>query len=74
MGAHCQRGFDIPQDLELAKDYYRKSADGGCPNAQAALGIILIAEANYTQGIELLEKAVQMVIIITILYYSFIIT
>jgi TPR repeat protein len=46
----------------LAKDYYRKSADGGFPDAQAALGSRLIAEANYTKGIEWLEKAVQKVI------------
>ncbi|KAL0140525.1 hypothetical protein V8B55DRAFT_1508043 [Mucor lusitanicus] len=60
IGVHYERGFDIAQDLEKAKDYYGKSADRGFPDAQAALGSRLIAEANYAQGIEWLEKAVQM--------------
>ncbi|KAG1088916.1 hypothetical protein G6F42_020131 [Rhizopus arrhizus] len=60
IGVHYERGFDITQDLEKAKDYYGKSADRGFPDAQAALGSRLIAEANYAQGIEWLEKAVQM--------------
>ncbi|KAI8639391.1 hypothetical protein BD408DRAFT_272249 [Parasitella parasitica] len=60
IGVHYERGFDIAQDLEKAKDYYGKSADGGFPDAQAALGSRLIAEAKYAQGIEWLEKAVQM--------------
>lgn len=45
----------------MAKDYYRKSADQGFPDAQAALGSRLVSESNYAQGIEWLEKAVQMV-------------
>lgn len=61
IGVHYERGFDIAQDLEKAKYYYGKSADGGFPDAQAALGSRLIADANYAQGIEWLEKAVQMV-------------
>ncbi|CAO3645736.1 unnamed protein product [Mucor fragilis] len=60
IGVHYERGFDIAQDLEKAKDYYGKSADRGFPDAQAALGSRLIAEASYAQGIEWLEKAVQM--------------
>lgn len=62
IGVHYERGFDITQDLEKAKDYYGKSADKGFPDAQAALGSRLIAEASYAQGIEWLEKAVQMVV------------
>lgn len=61
IGVHYERGFDIAQDLEMAKDYYRKSADGGFPDAQAALGSRLIADLNYAKGIEWLEKAVHMV-------------
>lgn len=60
-GLHYERGIDIPQNLELAKDYYKKSANAGFPDAQAALGSRLIAEGNYTEGIEWLDKAVQMV-------------
>ncbi|CEP08949.1 hypothetical protein [Parasitella parasitica] len=60
IGVHYERGFDIAQDLMKAKDYYGKSADGGFPDAQAALGSRLIAEAKYAHGIEWLEKAVQM--------------
>jgi TPR repeat protein len=61
IGVNYVRGFDIPQDLIKAKDYYGKSADGGFPDAQAALGSRLIVEHQYKKGIEWLEKAVQMV-------------
>jgi Flp pilus assembly protein TadD len=61
IGVHYERGFDIAQDFEKAKYYYGKSADQGFADAQAALGIKLIAEAQYAQGIEWLHKAVEKV-------------
>ncbi|CEI95374.1 hypothetical protein RMCBS344292_09563 [Rhizopus microsporus] len=60
VGVHYERGLDIPQDLEKAMHYYQKSADQGFPDAQAALGNRLIVEENYKEGIQWLEKAVQM--------------
>ncbi|KAI7906989.1 uncharacterized protein BX663DRAFT_494427 [Cokeromyces recurvatus] len=59
IGVHYERGFDIPQDLKKAKEYYKKSAQQGFPDAQAALGDRLIIEHDYVQGIEWLEKAIQ---------------
>ncbi|KAI8375077.1 hypothetical protein EDC96DRAFT_497811 [Choanephora cucurbitarum] len=60
VGVHYERGIDVTQDLEKARHYYGKSAEGGFPDAQAALGSRLVAEQNYTEGIEWLEKAIQM--------------
>ncbi|KAI8377338.1 hypothetical protein BD560DRAFT_390814 [Blakeslea trispora] len=59
VGVHYERGIDVSQDLEKAKHYYGKSAEGGFPDAQAALGSRLVSEENYTEGIEWLERAVQ---------------
>jgi TPR repeat protein len=61
VGVHYERGLDIPQDLEKAMYYYQKSAEQGFPDAQAALGNRFIVEENYKEGIQWLEKAVQMV-------------
>ncbi|KAI9486573.1 MAG: hypothetical protein EXX96DRAFT_47023 [Benjaminiella poitrasii] len=59
IGVHHERGMDIAQDLEKAKEYYKKSAQQGFPDAQAALGNRLIVEHDYAQGVGWLEKAVQ---------------
>ncbi|KAI8991281.1 hypothetical protein BDF20DRAFT_831338 [Mycotypha africana] len=64
IGAHYERGIDIAQDLELATYYYRKSAESGFPEAQAALGNRLISDnistsPDFICGIEWLEKATQ---------------
>ena len=61
IGVHYERGFDMPQDLKKAKYFYGKSADGGFPDAQAALGSRLIVEQHYDEAIYWLEKAIQMV-------------
>ncbi|KAI8891444.1 HCP-like protein [Backusella circina FSU 941] len=58
VGVHYERGIDVPQNLEKGKEYYCKSARQNFADAQAALGIRLIAEEQYIQGVEWLEKAV----------------
>lgn len=49
------------KDTEKAKEYLLKSATQGFSHAQASLGILLVNEHAYAEGLCWLETAVQKV-------------
>lgn len=44
LGVYYEKGIDVDKDLELAKKFYLASAEQDFPDAQAALGILLVDE------------------------------
>ena len=54
-------GCHTKKDWDLAKQYLRNSAEQDFSRAQADLGIMLVKDHMYTEGLQWLERAEQAV-------------
>lgn len=61
VGFHFEQGIIVPKDLSMAKKYYLSSAQQNSPDAQAALGILLVDEQQYDNGLKWLHDAAKSV-------------
>ncbi|KAI9306811.1 hypothetical protein BJ944DRAFT_262915 [Cunninghamella echinulata] len=59
IGYHYEKGIHIQQDITRAIHYYQSSANQDFVDAQAALGICLIEQNQFDQGIPWLQKAIE---------------
>jgi uncharacterized protein len=62
MGRYLERGYGVKQDKDLARRYYRKSADMGSPEGQYAVGDLLTSvdeEATKSIGAQMWQCAVE---------------
>ncbi|KAF7727770.1 hypothetical protein EC973_007001 [Apophysomyces ossiformis] len=60
VGLHYEKGLTVQKDEEKAKMYFTQSAEQGFAEAQTTLGIRLVDEGKYKQGICWLERAMDM--------------
>jgi TPR repeat protein len=61
VGFHFEQGIIVPKDLSMAKKYYLSSAQQNSPDAQAALGILLVDEQQFDAGLKWLHDAARSV-------------
>lgn len=61
VGTHYELGLQVDKDIEHAKEYLLASAVQDFAPAQAAIGIRLVDEGAFDDGIHWLERAVQSV-------------
>ncbi|KAI8339962.1 hypothetical protein BC941DRAFT_419031 [Chlamydoabsidia padenii] len=60
VGFHFEQGIIVSKDLSMAKSYYLSSAQQNSPDAQAALGILLVDEQQFDTGLKWLHDAAKM--------------
>ncbi|ORZ20807.1 hypothetical protein BCR42DRAFT_370755 [Absidia repens] len=60
VGFHYEQGIIVSKNASMAKNYYLSSAQQDSPDAQAALGILLVDDRQFDTGLKWLHDAARM--------------